>query len=343
MLWYEGPTQTTTKYITCYWYKDVLNEVNTYSGTPLTTIGEYSFTGSYDVVAPDRNKLSAKDYLLRKRTFEQFTPDDLLPAFRAYLNVKNAEVPDSPIIISVGGKTLSRFIELDEDAVNDLIATEEPEDIHVKLTLNAGEWSTIALPFYMNSEQLRETFGSNVQLAEFVKYETDADVSFISVIFKETNIDEDGLTPLIPYIIKTGKNVSEFYVTTKVQPWGGFAHFNDEDPLSGEELYGYFVGTYCKSVIPWNCLYLSNNTFHYASEDTELKAFHAFFDFKDKLKSPEQSSSLITMNIGNITTGIILATNDNAKGEMLYDLQGRRVTIPKKGIYIKKGKKMWVK
>ena len=78
-----------------------------------------------------------------------------------------------------------------------------------------------------------------------------------------------------------------------------------------------------------------------------MKAFRAYFNFNDLLADFEDNyeARRITMSFDN-STGIRATLND--KGEMIndnavYDLQGRRVANPGKGVFVKDGKKVIIK
>ena len=57
----------------------------------------------------------------------------------------------------------------------------------------------------------------------------------------------------------------------------------------------------------------------------------------------ERNVSNIVWNDGDVTTGIANVKSDNSKSGIIYDLQGRRVIAPAKGLYIKDGKKVVIK
>jgi hypothetical protein len=78
-----------------------------------------------------------------------------------------------------------------------------------------------------------------------------------------------------------------------------------------------------------------------------MKAFRAYFDFVDYLAEAEDASSRIAMMFDN-STGIRRITNDELQmTNVVYDIQGRRVSEfvirnseLKKGLYIVNGKKI---
>ena len=109
-----------------------------------------------------------------------------------------------------------------------------------------------------------------------------------------------------------------------------------------------FNGTYVADFDFYNAarstpLFLSSgNKFYYATESTQfMKAFRAYFDFDDVLASVDASRIVLSLN--NETSGISQIENKAMKNENVFDLQGRRVAQPQKGLYIKGGKKVIMK
>jgi hypothetical protein len=75
--------------------------------------------------------------------------------------------------------------------------------------------------------------------------------------------------------------------------------------------------------------------------NTNVKAFRGWFVLEAILNKTVPSSAPVFMAFDNGTTGIKLV---QAEGDdSYYDLNGRKVLNPKKGIYIHNGKKEVVK
>lgn len=242
---------------------------------------------------------------------------------------------------------ISDKVVLDENSPIVPLETDEEVDILVKRTIKAGQWSTICLPFDMTEEQLAAAFGDDVQLAEF---DTDEgyivnDDGSIVVNFIDTDLT-DGLYANYPYIIKTSSDISEFEVTAQLAP-------EEDDAVaeytkgkgSKKKTLGTFTGTYhAGTVIPENNLFLNDNKFYYSAGKTKCKAFRAWFWFEDLLQDVTTSNSRISLQVGDSSTGIsdVRGKKDNVKCEV-YDLQGRRLQNPTKGLYIRNGRKEVVK
>ena len=237
------------------------------------------------------------------------------------------------------------WVTLDENSTTLPEASDGETEIKVKRTLKANQWNTICFPFAMTAAQVYEAFGEDVQVAEFTEYESTDDFASINVIFEEVyRFDRYGLMANIPYIIKPTSNISEFMVTSVLEP--------DEESAfteyavgkgSNKVVYGTYRGTLkAGGKVPANCLFLNGGDFWYSTGQSNIKAFRGYFEFVDVLASLETATSKVKMVFRNETTGIKDVIVKTANDDM-YDLQGRRIVNPDKGIYIKNGKKVVIK
>lgn len=224
----------------------------------------------------------------------------------------------------------------------DETSTTPPENaidvnVIVKLTINANEWSTICLPFAMSETQVKAAFGYNVELADFLDYDYDGET--ITVNFEEVT----KMKANHPYIIMVPSKIENFTVD-------GVDIFPKDNPcveydngLTGRHrvVYGGFYGTYqAQTELEEFALFLSENSFWYSTGLTKMKAFRAYFYFNDILPEPESAESHIIMSVENKTTSIKENLNLKSQSSNIYDLQGRKIIKPTKGLYIKSGKKI---
>lgn len=235
---------------------------------------------------------------------------------------------------------------LDEN-VNDEIMSAANVKVKVVRSINANEWSTICLPFAMTEEQVKSdaVFGGDVEIAEFISYEVNDDKTEITVEFADADLTNDGFMANYPYIIKTPNEISDFVVD-------GVSIDPDEENAVAEyaegrgarrHVYGTFIGTYHpQTVVPANCLFLSGNEFWYSTGQTKMKGFRAYFNFEDVLAGVGGANARVKMNF-NEATGINTIDHSTLTIDHYYDLQGRSVENPAKGIYLKNGKKVVVK
>jgi hypothetical protein len=214
-------------------------------------------------------------------------------------------------------------------------------DVKVVRTLNAGEWSTICLPFALNAANIAEIFPDGCEIAELAGYDVEKDdaenIVGINVNFNPSTV----IRANQPYIIKVNANVKEFTAKSKKvssKPVATVLENDDLDP------YATMTGTnVAMTVVPKNSLFLSDNKFYYSAGKTKIKAFRAYFTFMDILSSLDGASTRVKFFVtdGDETTEIKIPELLN-DGEY-YNLNGVRVETPSKGIYIKDGKKVVVK
>ena len=228
---------------------------------------------------------------------------------------------------------------------NSLVAPTSATGVIAKVlrTINANEWSTICLPFAMSEAQVKAAFGNDVELADFSSWssEEDNDGNIVHINIGFTDVTE--MEANHPYIIKVTEAISEFTV-------------NDVDIEVEEEPTvqvgkkkaerGYFIGCYvANTLIPEDNLFLNNNKFWYSKGLTKMKAFRGYFELADVLTSIEEAESRVSFSFdGGIITGVnkVRYEKNNVRSE-IYDLQGRKLQNPTKGLYIRNGKKEVVK
>ena len=225
------------------------------------------------------------------------------------------------------------WVTLDENSTTLPEASDGETEIKVKRTIKANQWNTICFPFAMTRVQKNEVFGEDVELATYGAYEIAEDG--INVIFDEVS-SYRGIDANKPYIIKTSKDISEFMISSTIVPC-------NNAPCEGDEEIGFFYGTLkAGGKVPANCLFLNGGKFWYSTGQSNIKAFRGYFEFVDVLASLETAASKVKMVFRDETTGIKNVIVETANDDM-YDLQGRRIVNPDKGVYIKNGKKVVVK
>lgn len=248
------------------------------------------------------------------------------------------DVASSTFTINIGFPVATRTV-LDETS------TQMPEaansvDVTVRRTIKAGEWSTIVLPFAMTADQVKAAFGEDVQLANFIGYETEEegnDVVGIMVKFQTASVIEANH----PYIIKVSNAVTEFMVDgVNVEPV--------EEPIVAtvtrtRRQWSEMIGTYvANTALPEQTLFLNGNQFLYSSETTTMKGYRAYFDFYDVLAELDKSYFEVRMIIDNDSATSLdgMFTELSSDGQC-YDLAGRCLNKPNaNGVYIVGGRKV---
>lgn len=236
------------------------------------------------------------------------------------------------------------WVTLDENSTTLPEASDGETEIKVKRTLKANQWNTICFPFAMTEAQVYEAFGEDVQVANFESYEVLDDLTGINVVFGDAGLGQWGLMANYPYIIKTSKDLTEFIVTSRIEPDEDYAYTEyAEGRGPNKKVYGTFYGTLkAGGKVPANCLFLNGGDFWYSTGQSNIKAFRGYFEFVDVLASLETAASNAKMVFRGETTGIKDVTVETANDDM-YDLQGRRIVNPDKGVFIKNGKKVVIK
>lgn len=236
---------------------------------------------------------------------------------------------------------------LDETSTTAPVASGGPVDIQVKRTIKANEWSTLVLPFDMTEAQLKEALGSDVKLAEFEDYEaeyTGDDVTGLTVNFVATDLTE-GFYGNYPYLVKTSKDITEFIVTSTIDPDEEGAVVEYDNGKSGKQrkVLGSLIGTYhAGDAIPNNGLFLSGNKFWYSAGATKIKAFRAYFMLNEVLSNGAEAK--VRFMVDEDAAAIEGITPDMENG-VWYTLDGRQLNgkPTEKGVYIVDGKKVLIK
>jgi hypothetical protein len=236
---------------------------------------------------------------------------------------------------------------LDETSTTAPVASGGPVDIKVKRTIKANEWSTLVLPFDMTEAQLKEALGSDVKLAEFEDYEADYtgdDVTGLTVNFVATDLTE-GFYGNYPYLVKTSKDITEFIVTSTIDPdeEGAVAEYDNGKTGKQRKVLGSLIGTYhAGDAIPADGLFLNGNKFWYSTGGTKIKAFRAYFMLNDVLSNGAEAK--VRFMVDEDAAAIEGVTPDMEDG-VWYTLDGRTLNgkPTERGVYIVDGKKVLIK
>ncbi len=228
---------------------------------------------------------------------------------------------------------------LDENAATAPVDA-EGVDVRVKRTISAGRWSTICLPFAMNEAQVKTAFGEEVQLGDFVDYDTEEDGDAIIAI--QVNFESaSAIEANHPYIIKVSDTVEEFLVDNVDIEVEEEPSVEYDNGLTGKKrvVFAWFTGTYVPMEVPENTLFLNSNKFWYSRGASLMKGYRAYFDLTDMLSSVDESR--IILSVPSEATGISTPlTNGERENDEIYNLSGQRVKTAGKGVYIMNGKKV---
>lgn len=256
---------------------------------------------------------------------------------------------------------------LDENSTVEPEATAGVENFKVIRSVKAGKWNTICFPFELSNAQLKEIFGSDVELAslagnsqkktsplcyEITAWDADDNITAIDVKFETIDLsDEENIFEAnTPYIIKTSKDITEFSVKAQIAPEDPIIEdTNGQTSASRKIIYGQFVGTYvANTVVPENGLFISDNKFWYSTGQTKMKAFRAYINLYENLASLEGNAKISFVVDGDPTSIDGIGYQHVVDG--VYDLSGRKIQLEdgdlnklQKGVYIIDGKKVTIK
>ena len=222
---------------------------------------------------------------------------------------------------------LGNLITLDEMAAELPIVRSSNVNVQLARTIKDGEWNTLCLPFSLTPAQVKDVFGDNVVLKMLESTERTGDK--VDMYFDEvTNIMAN-----TPYIIKNATVSDNFFISG--------VNYNPQANPSTVTDDVIFQGVYAYPTVLDNTggtdYYLKENTLYQSPGATKMKGFRAFF----KVTNPEVKT-LGWNGADELPTGIEISTIDQVQGPV-YDLSGRRVSRPSRGLYIVGGKKVLLK
>ena len=227
----------------------------------------------------------------------------------------------------------------------------EKANVRMKRTIKANEWSTIVLPFTLTKKKATDAFGSDVQLAEFDGFETeyadDDDITPDAITLNFTTYTmtaQKGMTGGKPYLIKTTKDITEF-TADNATLCSSVADVEKEDEF---ETSGKMTGTFVKTKVPADGLFLSGNKFWYSVGKTNIKAFRGWFELGAVLDKATDFEANIRYVIDEEPTIIEGIGESSVLQGAVYNVNGQLIgkdidvnTLPK-GIYYVDGKKVFI-
>ena len=214
-------------------------------------------------------------------------------------------------------------------------------------SMDSSKWYTIMLPFDVPYALLQEVFGQGTQVWGY------SGVYDNTLCFDEPVTDMEADTP---YLIKPGVGKGEYefngqdvdYTPFDASPSPSFAVAGGQ---KGTEQYtSSFQGTYTNQKIPTYAYYIKNNRFYYMPrENTTLgwKAYGGVVYVGDESNGGQGAKvSVFDLTIGEpgVATGIeSYQMETKTSDQPLYNLAGQEVRQPKRGIYVRDGKKIIIK
>lgn len=220
----------------------------------------------------------------------------------------------------------------------------EKGDVTLKRTIKADTWSTIVLPFTLTKAKAEAAFGSDVQLAEFSGFEVDygddeENVTPLGITINfatYTMSAKKGMTGGKPFLIKTSKDIS----VIEADECSLVNAITDVTKTDEFDTSGKFTGTFTKTTVPADGLFLNSNKFYYSTGQSNIKAFRGWFELGAVLN--RETDFGVKMVVDGFETKVEGLGVKDAAGNV-YDLSGRKVSKAQRGVYIVNGKKVLVK
>lgn len=241
--------------------------------------------------------------------------------------------------ISTGSISDFPLLTLDENATAYNVAAQKAYRVTMNRTLKAGgTWNSFTVPFDITAGKL-----SSLGITS-VKELTSMSEEGQSVTLNFTDASE--IHAGVPYIVQVDAEKTSLSFTDApvvVHPANSLQTVSVEGPTASATM----VGNYAKMYLPDDIYYIQSNTFRHTtytgSTQTPMKGFRAYFtvDFGSEVKavSAHFDENGVVTAIGKFPD----LSSEGDSQQLVYDLQGRRVAHPAKGIYIVNGKKVLFK
>lgn len=317
--------------------------IGTATTPPLGYSGTVSLTFRAGAWNYEKEEITLQVTVLNGGEFiENSTLEIAKGAFTDYQLTIKGLTAGSKIKFSAAVATNNRFF-LDEvkvtklHAVLDETATEIPAnadvtDVTLKRTFNANKWNPVCLPFALSAEQITALFGAESEVAEYMGDEEND--GKVTVKFRKKT---DGMEANVPYLVYPLNNITE-------AEFSAVEVVATECPVVSGTVFD-LVGNYTNqlkgsSVILKGDYIVSGGVFKQANGGNGIKAFRSYLR-----KKPTSNAKSLMMVFQDETSGIdSIISNLNIEEDIcIYDLQGRRVKNPVKGLYIVNGRKVIIK
>ena len=205
----------------------------------------------------------------------------------------------------------------------------KPCNVTLARTIVPNTYNTLSLPFDVDNDVLKATFGDGVELAQLNGTRMENETLYFDFTRAEA------ITAGVPYLI---------YVSNAVESPITFDNVTVKEgtqPVTTD--LAKFIPVFDVTTLQngnENILFLgANNTLLYPSTNSgAMKGFRAYFEVTGEAKGARAM-----VKIDNSQTGVKTILSENLQNQQVYDLQGRSVSHPTKGLYIVNGKKVIIK
>lgn len=316
----------------------------------MTVIGDYAF---YCFGSNLLNKITCKaktppvcnntSFYYVSKSIPVYVPESSVEAYRAAEGwsefTKFVAIPEVNISILDTQESLSQL--QDEDFDN----------LTYTRTFNNTNWQALYVPFEIPYENIKDDFDV-AYIYDTRQYDNDGDGVKDETVIESFVMKSGVLSANYPYLIRA-KEVGEKTITVS----DATLYATEEVSIDCSSVFDSytFTGTYSRmssDELPQGEGYyaLSGGVWRPVAEGSSLGAFRFYLKVDSRSGSNVANARSIRMQVmdedGNVEE---TADMDNAQFSMdetpaaIYDLQGRRVENPTRGIYVVNGKKMMIK
>lgn len=212
-------------------------------------------------------------------------------------------------------------VTIDEDA--DYEASDITADVVLKRTIKEG-MNTLVLPFNLTQEEVEDAFGEGSIVYVVESYAND-NITFDT---------QDGIEANVPCLLYVAEES-----TKKSYKFANRTLVNAEPTVTKGDVT--FTGTYKPIILDdtyTNTYIVNSDKLYLVNSNVTMKATRAYFQIDES-----NGVKVISMSFGDDATGIVTVDGSEVLDGKIYDLQGREVKNPARGIYIIGGKKVLVK
>lgn len=244
-------------------------------------------------------------------------------------NIKNfIVIRDIEIVNEIGEQTNNATAIANNKDIKD-------NSIQINRTLSKDYWNTFCLPFDVNEDSVKLLL-NNPELKDF-----SGKIDGTTMKFRDAKEIKAG----IPYIIKPSKDVVNptfrNVIVTEIEP----------KIITDDQSKNYsFIGTYSPTELKTDGteLFLGDKDYLYKpfANDKTINGMRAFFRIKNNTSQARQSQYNIAIDETTFISLPNISITPPTTKEKIYTLDGRQVRSThnlKAGIYIKNGKKLYVR
>lgn len=208
-------------------------------------------------------------------------------------------------------------------------------------TFNNTNWQALYVPFEIPYENIKDDF-EVAYINDTRQYDRDDDGVKEETVIEAFKITSGTLEANYPYLIRA-KEAGEKAITVT----DAILYATEENSIDCSSVYDKytFTGTYSRmsSTELTGCYALSGGVWQPIAEGATLGAFRFYLQVESRNGSAQAAQSIKMRVIGEETDDEATSIDDMESADneqIVYDLAGRRVANPTKGVYIVNGKKV---